>query len=235
VVTGLKRQPNTRLEKLPRMADFALWATACETALWPAGTFGLAYSHNRDEAVEAVIDADPIAAAMRALALRQMVWTGTASELLRELATTAGERIANAKSWPDSARALAGRLRRAATSLREVGVEISFDRKGHGRTRTIQITTATGVGRPEQAKVPASVPSASSALPLEVNSIHGFADASRRTIITDADDRPRAVGSTVDAHPLTGDGETAADDADANVTHASDLGERQRIKWRGRL
>ena len=31
---GLKRLPEIRLEKLPRMADFALWATACETALW---------------------------------------------------------------------------------------------------------------------------------------------------------------------------------------------------------
>jgi hypothetical protein len=39
VVEGIKRLPDTRLEKLPRMADFALWATACETALWPAGTF----------------------------------------------------------------------------------------------------------------------------------------------------------------------------------------------------
>jgi hypothetical protein len=39
VVQGLKRLPETRPEKLPRMADFARWATACETALWPAGTF----------------------------------------------------------------------------------------------------------------------------------------------------------------------------------------------------
>jgi len=36
VVEGLKRLPEMRLEKLPRMGDFALWATACETALWPA-------------------------------------------------------------------------------------------------------------------------------------------------------------------------------------------------------
>jgi hypothetical protein len=52
VVEGLKRLPETHLLKLPRMADFALWATACETALWPAGTFWLAYCGNRDEAVE---------------------------------------------------------------------------------------------------------------------------------------------------------------------------------------
>src|SRR5262249_13336254 len=30
--------PEARLNRLPRMADFPLWAAACETALWPAGT-----------------------------------------------------------------------------------------------------------------------------------------------------------------------------------------------------
>ena len=31
---GLRRLPQVRLERSPRMADFALWATACETAFW---------------------------------------------------------------------------------------------------------------------------------------------------------------------------------------------------------
>ena len=92
VVEGLKRLPETRLEKLPRMADFALWATACETALWPAGTFWSAYCGNRDEAVEGVIDADPIAAAVRAVMATRTEWTGTASDLLGALAEVAGER-----------------------------------------------------------------------------------------------------------------------------------------------
>src|SRR5262249_53324906 len=67
VVEGLRRLPETRLPKLPRMADFALWVTACEAALWPAGAFWSAYCGNRDEAAEGVIDADPIAAAVRAI------------------------------------------------------------------------------------------------------------------------------------------------------------------------
>ena len=67
VVQGLKVLPDTTLERLPRMADFALWATACETALWPAGTFWSAYCGNRDEAVDNVIEADPVAAALRAM------------------------------------------------------------------------------------------------------------------------------------------------------------------------
>ena len=41
------------------MADFALWATACETALWPAGTFTRAYDANRKAAIEDVIESGP--------------------------------------------------------------------------------------------------------------------------------------------------------------------------------
>jgi hypothetical protein len=48
VAAGLERLPDTNLAKLPRMADFALWATACGTALWSNGTFLSAYSGNRE-------------------------------------------------------------------------------------------------------------------------------------------------------------------------------------------
>jgi hypothetical protein len=89
VVEGLKRLPEIHLPRLPRMADFALWAAACETALWAAGTFWAAYCSNRDDAVEGVIDADPIAAAVRALMAARTEWTGTASELLGALAEQA--------------------------------------------------------------------------------------------------------------------------------------------------
>jgi hypothetical protein len=41
-----------RFEKLPRMADFALWAMACETAFWPTGTFARSYDANRGVALE---------------------------------------------------------------------------------------------------------------------------------------------------------------------------------------
>ena len=115
VVQGLKMLPDTTLERLPRMADFALWATACETALWPAGTFWSAYCSNRDEAVENVIEADPVAAAVRAVMEERAEWTGTATDLLGALAEAAGERVAKSKTWPASPRALSGRLRRAGT------------------------------------------------------------------------------------------------------------------------
>ena len=150
VVEGLKQLPETRLETLPRMADFALWASACETALWPLGTFWSAYCGNRDEAVEGVIDADPIATAVRAVMATRTVWTGTASDLLGALAEVVGERVAKSKTWPDGPRALAGRLRRAATFLRKIGIEIGFGREGRARTRTINITTIQPSAAPEK-------------------------------------------------------------------------------------
>jgi hypothetical protein len=64
---GLRNLPKVRLERLPRMADFALWSAACETALWPAGTFLRAYDANRRAALEDMIEADPVAACVREL------------------------------------------------------------------------------------------------------------------------------------------------------------------------
>ena len=216
VVVGLKRLPETRLEKLPRMADFALWATACETALWPAGTFWSAYCGNRDEAVEGVIDADPIATAVRAVMATRTVWTGTASDLLGALAEVVGERVAKSKSWPDGPRALAGRLRRAATFLRKIGIEIGFGREGRARTRTINITTIQPSAPPEKPGAQPSASSASSAPVPKSNPANGFAAQSLRTVARDADGSGNGNAPTVRANPVKNNAATAADGADAN-------------------
>ncbi|MEZ5782392.1 MAG: hypothetical protein R3D70_12345 [Rhizobiaceae bacterium] len=88
-------------------------------------------------------------------------WTGTASDLLGAL-EAAGERIAKSKTWPDSPRALSGRLRRAATFLRKIGIDIGFEREGRARTRTIRITTAGNAASPENRR---AQPSASAHRP----------------------------------------------------------------------
>ena len=75
------------------MADFALWATACETAFWPAGTFTLAYQANRRAAIESVIDTDPVAACMREIMTDLRSWTGSASDLLIACADWAGDDV----------------------------------------------------------------------------------------------------------------------------------------------
>jgi hypothetical protein len=141
MATGLKRLPEVRLQQLPRMADFAIWITACEPALWQEGTFMRAYTRNIDEAVDTVISASLVADTVRAFMtkLSTPTWTGTATDLLDLLGRIAGEKAVRSKIWPTDAIRLSGRLRRVATFLRKVGIEISIDRIGRERTRNITI------------------------------------------------------------------------------------------------
>jgi hypothetical protein len=240
VVEGLKRLPETHLPRFPRMADFALWASACETALWPAGTFWAAYCGNRDEAVEGVIDADPIATAVRVVMATRTKWTGTATNLLDELAGIAGERVAKSKSWPNSPQALGGRLRRAATSLRKIGIEIDFKKEGRAGTRTIQITT---IPKPDNTGIFAPAPSAPSASPLKSNSGNGLAVqpatdglASAPSATDEFASAPSAtVHTTVRSNQLKNNAADDADDAGANSPPQSGPEKTGEPRWRGRL
>jgi hypothetical protein len=243
VVEGLKRLPETRLEKLPRIADFALWATACETALWPAGTFYSAYCGNRADAVEAVIDADPIATAVRALMATRTVWTGTASDLLGALAEVVGERVAKSRSWPDGPRALGGALRRAVTFLRQVGIDIAFQKeKSRGRSRIITIGTIQPSAAPEGPGAEASAPSAPSVNPGKVGAGNDFSAQSARTQNRDADANPRrADGSglgddqTARTTHLENNAADASDGADANLPPNMGLKKTGAPGWSTRL
>jgi hypothetical protein len=141
VVHGLRAFGDVHLDRLPRMADFALWAAACETALWPAGTFARAYAANRRTAIEGMIEADPVAACVRGLMAERSAWTGSAADLLCA-ADFGGDEIGKrGAGWPRTPRALAGRLRRAQTFLRTLGIEVTFSRGGRAGTRVISMRT----------------------------------------------------------------------------------------------
>ena len=204
VVEGLKRLPETRLEKLPRMADFALWATACETAMWPAGTFMGAYTANRHDAVASMIEADPVSTVLRSFMSTRTEWEGTASELLTALTETVRERDAKSKTWPQSPRALSGRVRRAATSLRQIGIEITFQRDwDRKRSRIIRIQKTEGDDRPDRPHRPN---------PPDLNPLAADAPADC------ANDRPAA---TVRGKSLKSNGADSVDGADANFASSS--------------
>src|SRR5262249_8909770 len=127
-------------------------ATAGGRAVWPTGPFAGAYEASRKTAIEGLVEADPVAACVRRLMAECDRWTGTASDLLcaaNDLANDDGS--TRSAGWPKNAGALAGRLRRAQTFLRMLGIEIAFSRKGRAGPRTIRISS------------PPSAPSASSA------------------------------------------------------------------------
>jgi len=224
VSLGLRRLPETRLERLPRMADFALWATACEGAVWDEGTFWRAYAGNRDEAVDSVIEADPVGSAVRSLMATRTEWTGTASDLLGALAEEVGETVRRAKTWPATPRALSGRLRRAATFLRKVGTDISFDREGRARTRTIRISCM-----PEYAGTKPSAPSAPSADLGGLAWGNGSSATPLRTVPQPADaNHGPADRATVRDNASESGAADAADGTDANIPSQSG-------GWRARI
>ena len=130
---GLRTLPHVRL-------DFAQWAAACESALWPSGTFSRAYASNRRAAIESMVDADPVAACVREIMAERSTWTGSATDLLRAEADLARDPTRTSPGWPKNSRALAGHLRRAQTALRTLGIEILFGREGRAGTRIIRMS-----------------------------------------------------------------------------------------------
>jgi hypothetical protein len=141
LVHGLQRLPHVHLDRLPRMADFALWATACETALWPKGAFMAAYHANIAQMVDITLEASPVAMAVRDFMVARTEWEGISQELLAKLTAAVGEQIANSKGWPTTPRALSGQLRRDAPVLRRIGIKIVWGGEGRQR-RAIRITSA---------------------------------------------------------------------------------------------
>jgi hypothetical protein len=145
-----------RLPSLPRMADFAVWATAAEGALnWPAGSFLRAYTGNQDEANELALEASPLVPPLRQFVEQQHTgrWEGTAGDLLKALKLLVSEETAKGSDWPKRPHVLSGRLRRLAPNLRQVGILIDFDqrRPDRKRDRLIRITVAVRESERSQA------------------------------------------------------------------------------------
>jgi len=141
VACALRRLPETKLSKIPRMADFATWVCAAELALgWPEGSFLDAYRRNRLEANSMALEASSLVHPVMRIADRGG-WQGTASELqstLREelLNSAPGEQAA----CPNSPRELSQVLRRLAPNLRQVGIIVEFSRTpGDNSERIISI------------------------------------------------------------------------------------------------
>lgn len=140
IAHGVLSLPHTRLNGYPRMANFAQWVSACEGAIWSAGMFMAAYDLNRGDAVEVVLDADPIATALQQHMSGRDDHMTTAAGLLTELGTLVGEAARRSRQWPGNPRALSGQLRRLAPALRGAGLFLDLDRRGHGGRRLISIT-----------------------------------------------------------------------------------------------
>jgi hypothetical protein len=141
---ALARLPHVRPDILPRMADFARVASACETGFTEAGSFARAYASSTREATHTVIEEQLTGVSLAVLAFmetKKEPWKGTATELLATL--TANDRteqgVTLANTWPKNYRDFGTALAEGTASLRKMGVIVKRSREGHGHTRVIQL------------------------------------------------------------------------------------------------
>jgi hypothetical protein len=200
VCAALANLSTTRLDRMPRMADFARWVAAAALP-WEAGTFMTMYAASRDEAALVALDDSPLATALFAfLSDPEESWKGTASHLLerrnaqRVNGQKPGEEQKPPDGWPKKPNGLSGMLRRLAPNLRIAGLDVTFTQEGHEKIRTIHLTR---MSKREQKCKPSSAPSASSAeRDFGSNSKENGADDHR----AGADDADDHAGSADDPH-----------------------------------
>jgi DNA polymerase I-like protein with 3'-5' exonuclease and polymerase domains len=153
VAGGLKALPNVKLSRLPRMADFAVWAEAVGVGLgWKRNAFIDAYAGNRDDANAAALEASPVVPPLFRFidGCDSQTWMGAATDLHDALNATATDAEKKIKGWPAKPHNLSGALRRLAPNLLRAGLRVCFDKVGHDRRRVVILERAGG-GSPSAA------------------------------------------------------------------------------------
>lgn len=161
LATALASIPTLRLARLPRMADFARLACAAAPAFgWTAAEMLAAIEGNRAEAVEAVIEADLVAVAVRAFMEERGGdgWTGTASAMLEIVNARTPDEQRRGQGFPKVAARLSTRLRRLAPALRRSGWDVALPTGGGRSGRNITISTLHTVEQRSERSERSAVP-----------------------------------------------------------------------------
>ena len=146
LVVGLKNlHTAAKIENKPRMADYAVWGTACEPAYANAGDLMKVLNIAKAEAGEEVLEHSVAAQALLAhLGKRsESEWKTTAGALYAQLRATAGElEIWRSDRWPTDGQRLLGELNTVASQLREMGITITREKREGGKTSSRPIKIA---------------------------------------------------------------------------------------------
>ncbi|MEN6405898.1 MAG: hypothetical protein ABFC77_05445 [Thermoguttaceae bacterium] len=127
ISAAIKNLPTTKVDNLPRLADFALWVQAAEPATGlietesDKGIILRAYAETREAAVDELLTAD---VAQKLIAFPVKEWKGTGKELAEELKVP--------RNTDEEVKHFVGELRTLQTALESKGVLVGF-RKSNGR------------------------------------------------------------------------------------------------------
>jgi Domain of unknown function (DUF3854) len=133
--------PDTKPDKLPRMADYAKFAIASEKALGlKQGEFMSVFNDSRELSRQVVIESSPVGEAIIRLMENRKAWEpwqGTASELLNKLEHHTDEATYRSRYFPKTANVLKRQLNRLAPDLKALGIDVREARIGKAGTRQI--------------------------------------------------------------------------------------------------
>jgi hypothetical protein len=136
VSVALAQIENISLPELPRMADFALWATAAEQGIGlDKNAFVNAYTQNREDAHAIVLEDSPIFEAIQKICKKQGSFEGTMKEFLELIDSHADDKVQASKSYPKTARSLRAQLERMNPNLRQLGINIAFPKRTNEGSR----------------------------------------------------------------------------------------------------
>ncbi len=125
--------PGVHLAEHPRMADFACVLAALDQVTgWTTLTDYLRLS---DETAYSVIEGDAFISAVLGLAEREVIWTGSARELLAVITPERPPR-----GWPTTPQKVGGIIKRSTPALALAGVQVVERPRQHGGRRGYVIT-----------------------------------------------------------------------------------------------
>ena len=141
VSAALINWPTTKLDRSPRMADFARWIVAAEKGgelPWKPGDFLRTYRDAQAAMTAAAVESDRTAQAILAM-MKELghEWTGNATKLAEDLAPHVKDPDLKRDSWLYNPRALSNRLKRIAPDLRTNGLDVVEARTNKARLITI--------------------------------------------------------------------------------------------------
>ena len=142
VAAGIRNLPQVRLKRPPRLADFALWISACEEALgMKPGEVMASCRANAAEVRELALEASPLCQPLVQLAREG--FTATVAELHVRLDSMVGDAHRRSVRWPKAPHVLGNALRRMTNTLREAGIGLEFSRSDHSGRRIVSIRYLT--------------------------------------------------------------------------------------------
>lgn len=138
---AMKIHADLKIEELPRMADYAKWATAASLALGKTqGDIAKALCRNVARQHDAALDENPVAQVVVEFMNGRKSWSGTPTQLYRVLDVIAEALVLKKFNWPKNPGWMVRNLHSAHHSLAALG--ISWRESRPGGVRTISLTNA---------------------------------------------------------------------------------------------